>query len=82
MCQYPCSWSVVEYCFTSHQLIYGYIETDADNDDEIGRNPDFHFKDFKDKGSYKSCTTYTWYEMDTPLICQYVRNGWKAHLNK
>ena len=27
----------VEYCFTSHQLICGYIATD---DDEIDRNPD------------------------------------------
>jgi len=40
-----------EYSFTSHQLIYGYIETD---DDEIDRNPDFHFKD---KGSFTSHTT-------------------------
>ena len=25
----------VEYCFTSYQLIYGYIRMDDDNDDEI-----------------------------------------------
>jgi len=37
----------VEYWFTNtpHQLIYGYVETDDDNDDEIDRNPDRHFKD-------------------------------------
>ena len=35
----------VEYCFTSHKLIYGYIETDDDNDDEINRNPNLHFMD-------------------------------------
>ena len=34
----------VEYCFASHQLIYGYLETDDDNDDEIDRNSNFHFK--------------------------------------
>jgi len=44
---------VVEYCFTSHQLIYGYIGMD-DDDDEIDRNPDLHFKD---KGSFTSHTT-------------------------
>ena len=31
----------VEYYFTSHQLIYGYVETD----DEINGNPDLHLKD-------------------------------------
>ena len=42
--------------FTSHQLIYGYVETDGDNDndDKIDRNPDFHFKD---KSSFTSHTT-------------------------
>jgi len=44
----------IEYCFTSHQLIYGYIGTDDDNDDEIDRNLDLHFKD---KGSFTSDTT-------------------------
>jgi len=37
---------LVEYCFTPHQLTYGYVETD---DDEIDRNADLHFKD---KGSF------------------------------
>jgi len=47
---------MVEYCFTSYQLIfiYGYIGTDDDNDDEIDRNLDLHFKD---KGSFTSDTT-------------------------
>ena len=40
-----------EYRFPSHQLIYGYVETD---DDEIDRNPDLHFKD---KGSFTLHTT-------------------------
>jgi len=44
---------MTEYCFTAHQLIYGYVETDDDSD-EIGRNPDLHFKD---KGSFASHTT-------------------------
>ena len=65
---------MTEYCFTAHQLIYGYVETDDDSD-EIGRNPDLHFKD---KGSFASHTTQTWYEMDKPLISQYVHAGWKA----
>ena len=43
-----------EYCFTYHQLSYGYEETDDDNDDELERNPDLHFKD---KGSFTSHTT-------------------------
>ena len=42
---------LIEYCFTSHQLIYGYIGTDDDNDDEIDRSPDLHFKD---KGYFTS----------------------------
>ena len=29
----------IEYCFTFHQLIYGYVET-VDDNDEIDRNPD------------------------------------------
>jgi len=45
---------LVEYCFASHHLVYGYVETDGDNDDEINRNPDLHFKD---KGSFTSHTT-------------------------
>ena len=36
------------------QLIYGYLETDDDNDVEIGRNIDLHFKD---KGLFTSHTT-------------------------
>jgi len=56
-----CIWDVscvsivwlVEYCFTSHQLIYGYVETADDNDDEIDRHPGLHFKD---KGSFTSHT--------------------------
>jgi len=47
-------YSKVKYCFMSHQLIYGYIRTDDDNDDEIDRNLDLHFKD---KGSFTSDTT-------------------------
>ena len=43
----------VEYCFTSHQLIYDYVEMDDDND-EIDRNPDLNFKV---KGSLTSHTT-------------------------
>jgi len=45
---------MVEYCFTSHQLMYYYIGTDDDNDDEIDSNPDLHFKD---KGSFTFHTT-------------------------
>jgi len=45
------SFRLVEYCFTSHQLIHGYVETD---DDEINRNPHINFKD---KGSFTSHTT-------------------------
>ena len=41
------NWEWVKYCFTSHQYIYGYVETD--DDDELDRNPDLHFKD---KGSF------------------------------
>ena len=37
-----CLW-LVEYSFTSHQLIYGYIETEDNNDDEVDRNPDLHY---------------------------------------
>jgi len=44
----------VEYCFTSHQLIYGHEETDDDNDDERDRNLDLHSKN---KGSFTSHTT-------------------------
>ena len=33
------------------QFIYGYIETDDDNDDEIDESPVLHFKD---KGSFTS----------------------------
>ena len=40
---------MIEYYFTSHQLIYGYAETDDDNDEEIDRNLDLHFKD---KGAF------------------------------
>ena len=36
---------MVKYCFTSHQLIYDYVERDYDNDDEIDRNSVLHFKD-------------------------------------
>ena len=59
---------LIEYRFTSHQFIYGYVETDEYNDDEKNRNPDIHFKD---RGSFTSHTTQTWYEMGTPLIFQY-----------
>jgi len=59
----------VEHCFTSHQLIYGHVDTDDDNDDDIYVNRDLHFKD---RGSFTSPTTYTWNEMDMPLISQYV----------
>jgi len=45
---------LVEYCFTSHHLIYRYVETDDDNDDAIDRHPDLHFKD---KGSFTYHTT-------------------------
>jgi len=45
---------ILEYCFTSYQLIYGYVEKDDENDGEIDRNPDLHFKD---KGSFTSHTT-------------------------
>ena len=34
--------------------MYGYVETDDDNDDEIDRNPNLHFKY---KGSFTSHTT-------------------------
>ena len=33
---------MVEYCFTSLQLIYDYVEADYDNDDEIDSNSDLH----------------------------------------
>ena len=36
------------------QLNYFYVETDDENDDEIDRNPVFHFKA---KGSFTSYTT-------------------------
>ena len=45
---------LIEYYFMSHQLIYGYVERDDDNGDEIDRNLDLHFKD---KGSFISHTT-------------------------
>ena len=32
----------------SYQLIYGYVESDDENDDEIDKNSNLHFKD---KGS-------------------------------
>ena len=44
----------VECCFKPHQLIYGYVETDDSNDDEIEKTPDLHFKD---KGSITFHTT-------------------------
>ena len=34
---------LIEYCCTSHHLVYGYVKTDEINDDEIGRKPDLHF---------------------------------------
>jgi hypothetical protein len=37
-----------------HQLNYGYVGMDDDNDHEIDRNPDLQFKD---KGSFTSHTT-------------------------
>ena len=57
------------------QLVYGYVETDDDNDDEIDRN---RVPRFKDKGTFTCHTTQTWYEMDMSLISQYVHTGWKA----
>ena len=37
---------MVEYCFMSHKLIDGYVETDDDNDDEMTETrPALHFKD-------------------------------------
>ena len=39
---------LAEYYFTSHQLIYAYIEMEDDNDDEIDRDPDLYLND---KGS-------------------------------
>jgi len=50
------TWQVdwlVEYCYTSHQLIYGYVDT-LDYNDEIDTNHDLHFKD---KESFTSHTT-------------------------
>ena len=45
-------WLIDWLLFYVHvQIIYGYAETDDDNDDEIYRNSDLHFKD---KGSFTS----------------------------
>ena len=44
----------IEYCFTSHQLIYGYREMDDDHDGEVDRNNDLYFKN---RGSYTFHTT-------------------------
>ena len=45
-------------------LIYDDVETDDDNDDEIDRSPDFHLKD---KGSFTSHNTYTWYQFEVTI---------------
>ena len=54
------------------QLIYGYVENDDDNGDEIDGNS---VLDFKDKCSFISHTTYTWYEIDMPLISECVHSN-------
>ena len=64
VCMYVCIYDTrtyvmyveVEYCFTSHQLIYGYLQTDDDNNYEIDTNPDLNFKD---KGFFYTFTSHT-----------------------
>jgi len=62
----------VNLVYVSLHLIYNYVETADDNDDEIDRNPPRHFKD---NGSLTPHTIEKLYETDKPLFSQYAYIG-------